>query len=204
MVTLLAADKSRCEVCGTDYQVNPARRSKTRTCSRACRYRLGRVGILDRFWSKVDRGPDHGPDGDCWVWTARGEHGRRIPLQSGYGQFKYLHYGRSDGAHRVAYQLECGPIPDGLSVLHRCDNPPCVRPDHLFLGTPADNMADMAGKGRAKPPKGEDQPEAKLTTDQVQAIRHDPRTLRAIAADYGVSHSLVHGIKARQRWSHVQ
>lgn len=89
--------------------------------------------IEDRFWAKVDRG------GECWRWTADCD-------SSGYGSLKTGHTKVS--AHRLSWQLHHGQIPPGQSVLHRCDNPRCVRPDHLFLGTQADNIADMVAKGR--------------------------------------------------------
>lgn len=73
--------------------------------------------------------------------------------------------------HRVAYELAFGPIPAGMSVLHRCDNPPCCDPDHLFLGTHADNMRDMATKGRGRAPSGMANPRCRLTDRDVEAIR---------------------------------
>ena len=96
--------------------------------------------IVQRFWDKVDK------TGDCWEWTASRN-------RSGYGQFKLFDHG--DGkqkvveAHRLAWELARGPIPDGLCVCHHCDNPGCVRPDHLFLGTHKDNAQDKHKKGRA-------------------------------------------------------
>lgn len=86
-----------------------------------------------RFWAKVNK-----TEG-CWLWTASRTH-------EGYGMFSIQ--GRRHYAQRVAWMLTYGLIPEGMLVLHRCDNPPCCRPDHLFLGTHADNMADMATKGR--------------------------------------------------------
>lgn len=93
-----------------------------------------------RFWSKVRKGED------CWEWTG-------FTRKDGYGLIGLGR--RSDGiarAHRVAWELHFGPIPDGLYVCHRCDNRKCVRPDHLFLGTPQDNVDDMVRKGRSVAP----------------------------------------------------
>lgn len=86
----------------------------------------------ERFWAKVEKGPD------CWEWKAF--------RNKGYGKFTYN--GRMYLAHRLSWILTNGPIPDGLGVLHSCDNPPCVNPDHLFLGTQLDNMRDASNKGR--------------------------------------------------------
>ncbi len=88
-----------------------------------------------RFWGKVLR------TGDCWLWV-----GARNPKD--YGKLGL--YGKTLASHRVSYELSFGPIPDGLAVLHKCDNPPCVRPDHLFLGTLKDNSQDCLAKGRNK------------------------------------------------------
>ncbi len=93
-------------------------------------------GGMERFWSKVRITPG------CWEWTAAVNHG-------GYGLFQYT--SRScRRAHRVSYELAYGPIPKGMVVMHKCDNPPCVNPDHLELGTMADNNRDKGQKGRAR------------------------------------------------------
>lgn len=99
---------------------------------------LPRIPIEQRFWTKVD------PTGECWLWTASLH-------PKGYGQVSVR---RPDGrptmrrAHHIAWELTYGPKPPHLFVLHHCDTPRCVRPDHLFLGTQADNIADMVRKGR--------------------------------------------------------
>lgn len=116
----------------------------------------------ERFWEKVDK------SGDCWLWT-----GSRN--EKGYGSF-----GGADGklcpAHRKSYELSVGPIPDGLWVLHRCDNPPCVNPAHLFLGDRQANVDDMMAKGRNADNRGERGAKAKLTVAIVFKIRTDYMT----------------------------
>jgi hypothetical protein len=95
--------------------------------------------IADRFWEKV---PDR-PDVGCWLWTA-------ATGPKGYGVFQLGRGEGTTGAHRLAYELAYGKIPDGMFACHRCDVPACVRPSHLFLGTNADNAADMGAKSRAR------------------------------------------------------
>jgi hypothetical protein len=89
---------------------------------------------MDRFWSKVDMNPHH-----CWEWTRA--------TTKGYGAFRVN--GKTVQAHRFAYELAMGPIPEGLELRHTCDNPPCVRPDHLIPGTSKENTQDMLCRGRA-------------------------------------------------------
>lgn len=146
------------------------------------------------FWAKVNKA-----DG-CWLWTA--------PLdKDGYGGF------RKDGetrVHRVAWQLAYGPIPAGLQVLHRCDVRSCVRPDHLFLGTNADNIADKMSKGRygdGHSHIGTDSSFAVLDEDAVREIRRlysvGDVTQMALASHYGVRRTAISKIVRRERWKHV-
>lgn len=150
----------------------------------------------ERFWSKVDR---RYPD-DCWTW--KGNRG-----SNRYGLFRMG--GRQKvGAHRAAWILTHGKIPDGLHVCHRCDNPVCVNPAHLFLGTHAENMADAAAKGRMWQPRGEDNSSAKLTEGDVREIRHLHKVggLRQvdIAQRFDISRPLVSLIVNRKKWRHVR
>ncbi|HUT15273.1 MAG TPA: HNH endonuclease signature motif containing protein [Anaerolineae bacterium] len=144
----------------------------------------------DRYWEKVDvRGKD-----ECWEWVA-GTNSR------GYGQLQVD--GKSAYAHRLAWELENGPIPEELCVLHRCDNRNCVNPAHLWLGTNADNSRDMVKKGR--PARGAEHAHAKLTRQEVQQIRHLYSTgeylQRELGKRFGVSESHVSGIVNRKYWA---
>jgi hypothetical protein len=119
-----------CEQCGTSFLT---RLRRQRFCSRSC----GTTKPLAmRFWRKVDRGSSDG----CWLWIGarRGSYGMFRPTAD-----------TQISSHRMAYELANGPIPDGLCVCHRCDNPLCVRPDHLWLGTIGENNADRVAKGRS-------------------------------------------------------
>jgi hypothetical protein len=133
----------------------------------------------------------------CWEWI-----GSR---RAGYGRVRYR--GRHWNAHRASYDNFKGPIPEGMFVCHACDNPACVNPDHLWLGTHKQNMADMARKGRAatdiKCKLGERNPAAKLTKAQVAEIRLLRGTLkqREIAALFGVSKSQIGLIHRGKNWA---
>lgn len=129
----------------------------------------------------------------CWAWQGRLD-------TRGYGMFP-RHQLR---AHRASYAVFKGAIPDGLHVLHSCDNPRCVNPGHLFLGTHQDNMRDKTLKGRAHGAHpGEAHAMAKLTEAQVLAIRADRRIHRLIAVDYSVGRRTIGDIKLRRCWSHI-
>ena len=146
--------------------------------------------VKERFWPKVSVGDSD----ECWLWT-----GGTNP--AGYGRINVN--GSAQLAHRVSYKLNKGSIPDGLCVCHTCDNPLCVNPAHLWLGTRADNNRDMGKKGRARVPglSGSDHPNAKLSTEQVRWARdsHAGGMKQAqIARALGVSKNhigrIVHGL----------
>lgn len=143
----------------------------------------------ERLWTRVQK-----TDG-CWLW--QGSHTPR-----GYGKLQA--HGRSVYAHRTAYELTYGPIPPGMCVCHRCDNPPCCNPEHLFLGTPAENMADRDAKGRGRlgmkgrGPTGRPNSRRSLTDREVQTLRTAYATwtgsVRALARGLGYSYSTVQRI----------
>lgn len=162
------------------------------------------IPVLDRFWPKVNKNgsvPEHCPElGACWEWTA-------TKLPGGYGNFSSAITSHKEvRAHRFSYELAYGPIPKGLNVLHRCDNPACVNPDHLFLGTHKDNADDMVSKGRNA--KGEMLPQHKLTESDVLYIRRRYAqggiSQRKLAKEMNVSFSAVHLIIERINWKHLK
>ena len=168
-----------CQRCGKLFKVYPSH-ARRKYCSEQCWHA---PTALERFWAMV-----HKTSEGCWIWTGSKN-------QYGYGQFWYkLH--RPQGAHRISYELVHGPIPDRICVLHRCDNPACVNPAHLFLGTPKDNTADCQTKGRHSPP-----PRApKLTEDDVRAIRVSSESQVALAAKYNVDPSTISNVLTRHSW----
>jgi hypothetical protein len=156
-----------------------------------------------RFWKRVNmQGPAHPVLGSkCWLWL-----GRRN--KDGYGKFRPARGAAPGLAHRYSWLLHCGEIPDGLCVLYRCDNPGCVRPDHLFTGTQQDNVVDMMAKGRRAISKGGRH--ARLTEEQVLAIRKEYWSIpnkrsngRDLARKYGISQGYITNIVARRVWKHI-
>lgn len=137
---------------------------------------------MDRFWSKVAVGDRNA----CWPWLA-------AVNMYGYGVFRLAD--KQVKAHRLAWILTNGEIPESLVVCHRCDNPPCCNPHHHFLGTKKENTQDCIKKGRFR--RGY----VKLTSDQVVAIRAASGTGASIAAMYGVSKAHVNAIRAGRRYS---
>jgi hypothetical protein len=133
------------------------------------------------------------PMSGCWLWLG-------YVNRDGYGTL--THHGRVYMAHRFSWALHRGEIPSGMLVLHKCDTPACINPDHLFLGTHTDNQADKMRKGRYGQ-YGEDNNSAKLTEADALFIREDLRKPSVIAKDYGVSRQIVWKIKTRQNWAHL-
>ena len=192
-----------CEQCGATFAAHRYLVAKGygRYCSRRCTGAALRT-TAERFWSRVARGKRSA----CWLW-------RGATRGRGYGRVSWGRRTRS--AHRVAYELTHGPIPDGKLVCHRCDNPPCCNPAHLYLDTHAGNTADTWARKRGRSGaqvhperlrRGERHPNAKLTADAVLAIRAQHAVGRAtshLAATYGVSTDAIRAIVSRRLWRHV-
>lgn len=139
-----------------------------------------------RFMSKYQEG------GGCWGWTG---------IRSRKGYALIWCDGNTRRAHRVMWRLAVSEIPPGKQILHHCDNPSCVRPDHLFLGTNEINVSDKVSKGRQV--RGERIHVAKLTEANVREIRGMSGTLSEIAEAFGVHLGTIHSVKAKRNWKHV-
>lgn len=143
-----------------------------------------------RFWRRVQK-----TDG-CWLWTAG--------KTKGYGQIVVM--GKKVAAPYYAYTTLVGPVPPGLCILHSCDVRACVRPDHLFLGTRADNNADRDRKGRHIPLNGARNPHSKMTVETVQAIRalRGQMTSAAVGERFGIHFATVCRIWRGEAWKHLK
>jgi predicted DNA-binding protein (UPF0251 family) len=206
-----------CQTCGKTILARSSeiKRGSAKFCSSACYIASRTIPIIDRFFRHVGRKQSNG----CIPWT-----GYTNP--SGYGELgSGGQAGRKVGASRVSYELFVGPIPDGMMVCHHCDNPTCIFPVHLFIGTGSDNMADMVAKGRArkrtpgsrrylqelrpaedKVLRGEKSPCAKLTAEKVLAIRaaiSAGESQSQIARQFGVVQQTISAVVTRARWNHV-
>lgn len=159
---------------------------------------------MERFWAKVNKTET------CWLWAGSTDRG-------GYGRVRANR--KMLKAHRVVWMLHYGSIPVGFHVLHHCDNPPCVRPAHLFLGTQADNMRDCQMKGRKatgerngncthpeQRPRGECHKNSKLTETRIQAIRalyaSGVYTQAVLGRQFGVCQAAISYIVRRKQWTH--
>ncbi len=185
----MAVGQSTCSLCGSPVKREGNPRKHFISCSKACRrilwIRFSVKPLTDRFWAYVEK------SNGCWLWTG--------PIQqSGHG---FICVGPKGGArkinaHRLSWELHFGQIPPGLLVCHKCDNPPCVNPSHLFLGTHADNTKDMVDKGRHRPRRV-------LTVEAVIAIRASKVPDRELGEQYGVSPAAIRFVKSRRNWKWV-
>lgn len=183
------------------YSMRLKRALGNQFCSRECQNSYRRQQSLavapTRFWKQVEKRGEN----ECWPWIG-------ALKKRGYGEFTWYGHGkRTHIAPRVAYELSTGVYPGKLFVCHTCDNPRCVNPRHLWLGTNRDNMADMKAKGRASRKvhsHSENHHKSKLTNEQVEAIRSDTvRTNRQWSIILGVTGAAIYNIRARKTWRHV-
>lgn len=206
----MSKEKVICKYCGKEYLDYSSKVAKG--LSKFCSVKCANIGKYKPFNERFVINEITG----CHEWTG-------AKLYSGYGVIR--HKGKSTGAHRVAWEMKNGPIPQGMFVCHKCDNPKCVNPDHLFIGTVRDNTKDMMQKGRhpaqklarrqGKPfipkdysrtnPLGSSN--SKLTIDQVKEIKirlSKKESHSKIAVDYGVTKTAITHINTGLRWAFVQ
>ena len=177
----MAYNKRKCEYCGVSYQGC----GKQYTCSIECKM-LIRLELLTHQHA----------DNDCWDW-------RWTSMPTGYGKIMYAETQLL--AHRLSYTINIGEIPKGNVVCHKCDNPACINPSHLFTGTHGDNVADKVAKGRQG--FGETHSGVKLKESDALEIRellaHKAMKQKDIACAYGVTPSQICHIKTRKLWGHL-
>lgn len=184
-----------CDYCNKGFSKAPSNRHcMHKYCSATCYHRSpssSRINPLIRFWAKVKKADTN----CCWIWKGS-------KSTAGYGYLSVN--GRMIPAHRYSYSLTYGPIDNNLYVCHRCDNPPCVNPDHLFIGTAQDNAADLVKKGRRK---GSRHNHAVFMESEVMGIRNlisrQKVTQRLIAKIYNVDPTTIRDIIHRRTWVHI-
>lgn len=199
-----------CGYCGATFSVKRCdHRPHFRQCCSVPCVRAYKLTVEFRFWRRVDKNgpvPGHCKElGRCWPW---------VGFRRKDAGFEYGIMARCDGtgrqvrAHRFSWELHNGPVPDGLMVMHKCDNPPCVNPAHLAVGTCLDNVRDMDSKDRRISSSlcGSEKPQSKLTEDDVAKIRGLYATgthQSTLSARYGVSQATVSAIVLGKTWRHV-
>lgn len=186
-----------CPVCHRTFTRKPSdiAQSKTRYCSIACKavgQSVPKASPAERFWRHVRKSED-----GCWLWE--GAH-----LKKGYGRLTIVARKQVATAHRFSWELHYGTIPDGMDVCHRCNNPRCVRPDHLYLATPAKNTRDWIRDTGGK--LGSRHHGTHLTESEVLAIR--ARAARGergsdLASEFGLSKAAVSKMILRKSWKHI-
>ncbi len=188
-----------CEVCKSSFRFHACpdniQRGRGRFCSTECRRKSQPIPLIKRFQRYIGMPTESG----CIIWTGHKNN-------HGYGSIgSESQKGRMLLAHRVSYEIAHGPISDSIMVLHSCDNPSCVNPDHLFLGTQADNIADMVSKGRG--PNGTKAWNSKLTDNDILEIRNRYAsggvTQRTLSDEFGISQSRICWIIKRKSWKHI-
>ncbi len=192
----------KCAFCGREFRVRPSAAKTRRYCSRECWRKSLYVPVEKRLAKYIIKDPETG----CWNWIS-------ATVSKGYGVLSVN--GKMQYVHRLVWEREHGPIPNGMQVCHSCDNPRCCNPEHLFLGTRSDNMLDMVNKGRDRNfrtmplrRKGEDHPQAKLTWAIVREIRDKHAsgnyTYRKLAEEYRLGTGYISDILRRRRWVEEQ
>ena len=172
-----------CKVCNKDIR---DKHKGAKFCSLQCVGVFQKINPEDVFHERYKI-----TDSGCWEWT-----GNRCI--NGYGRLN------DKKMHRFSWEYYNGKkVPDGLYICHKCDNPPCVNPEHLYAGTAADNIRDAKERGRLNPARGEKQPNAKLTNSDARKIYVDDRADEIIAAEFGVSRKCVSRVKTGKSWSYV-
>lgn len=178
-----------CAFCNNSFRVKPSHRSKRRCCSRQCYNSYRRARFRIRFWARVNKTEE------CWLWEGPRNH-------FGYGLFAFAR--QTLATHRVSFELAYGPIPSPLFVLHKCDNPRCVNPEHLYLGTQLDNMRDR--QSRTGYPQGIKHHMAKLTENEVREIRRlyaDGTSQISLAEQFNSDQTNISMIVNRKTWRHI-
>jgi hypothetical protein len=184
-----------CPTCGKSFQslYRSSDRTRTTYCSLTCHVEAKRVPLIERFFRYFPTEAER-PEQGCWEWKGSTAVGYgRLTVDPHHGVF----------AHRLSYEHFVGPIPEGLWVLHHCDNRRCVRPDHLFVGTPKDNSQDMARKDRSQ--FGTKHAKAKLTPEAVREIRRDypAVSLDELGKRYGVHPATIWYAATGRTWARV-
>ncbi len=214
-----------CEICGVEFHppwssvgpgltLNPG---LGKYCSMKCSgigRRGNRKSLAESLWPRINKNgpiPPHCPElGPCWVWTGRGKDYRGAAR---IGRVNAVGVRTTMLAYRVAYELEVGPIPPGMFLLHKCDNPSCVRPSHMFVGDAGDNSRDMIAKGRhpylsdpTRNVRGEKNEHATLTDALVHEIRRRKaagQKSRQISVELGLGIGAVSHVWFGRSWTHV-